>query len=195
MCHLDNIIASKKKYEDSTIFNEDYAVDISTPKRGRTRTPLLLQRRVDTISTSVTSAIRQSMKHHSAMLGFHCSFDVDVFVHLRSAIDACAKDTPQPHANADHVNTVELSTTSYCVRIESAGAEDLLRAAVPDRVKTGTFVITVIDRRAGIAIPPEVHPGAEDAPGVRHTIDVIVHACVTPFTLGPLSVMLLKGLS
>uniref|UniRef100_A0A183GRJ5 Retrovirus-related Pol polyprotein from transposon TNT 1-94 n=1 Tax=Heligmosomoides polygyrus TaxID=6339 RepID=A0A183GRJ5_HELPZ len=32
MRHLDNIIASKEKYEDSTILNEDYAVNEKTPR-------------------------------------------------------------------------------------------------------------------------------------------------------------------
>ncbi|VDO88068.1 unnamed protein product [Heligmosomoides polygyrus] len=39
MRHLDNIIASKEKYEDSTMLIEDYAVNVNTPQRGRTRRP------------------------------------------------------------------------------------------------------------------------------------------------------------
>ncbi|VDP63267.1 unnamed protein product [Heligmosomoides polygyrus] len=39
MRHLDNIIASKEKYEDSTMLNEDSAVYVSAPQRRRTRTP------------------------------------------------------------------------------------------------------------------------------------------------------------
>ncbi|VDP63880.1 unnamed protein product [Heligmosomoides polygyrus] len=48
-----------------------------------------------------------------------------------------------------------------------------------DRERIAIVVFTVIDRHQGIAIPPEAHPGAEDAPGVRHTIDIIVHARTT----------------
>ncbi|VDO48964.1 unnamed protein product [Heligmosomoides polygyrus] len=50
---------------------------------------------------------------------------------------------------------------------------------IPDREKVATVVITVIDRRPGTAIPQEVHPGAKDAPGVRHTIDITAHARTT----------------
>ncbi|VDO90680.1 unnamed protein product, partial [Heligmosomoides polygyrus] len=171
MRHLDNIIASKEKYEDSTMLSEDSAVYVSAPQRGRTRTPS--PRRRD----SNICYFCDSPEHGTPQSP--CSFDEDVFAQLHSAIDACAKDTPQRHANADHANTVETSTTSFCARIEKAGAQDPFRVTTPDRVKVATVVITVIDRRPWIAIPQEVHPGAEDAPGVRHTIDITAHARTT----------------
>ncbi|VDP29126.1 unnamed protein product [Heligmosomoides polygyrus] len=174
MRHLDNLIASKEKYEDSTMLNEDSAVHVSTPQWGRTRTPS--PRRQDpNICHFCDSPEHDTPQCH---VKIPCSFDEDVLAHLHSAIDACAKDTPQRHANADHVNTVE-TTTSSCARIESTGAEHRIRVTVPGRKKRGILVIIVIDRRPGIAIPQEVHPGAEDAPGVRHMIDITTHARTT----------------
>ncbi|VDP08890.1 unnamed protein product [Heligmosomoides polygyrus] len=148
MCHLDNIIASKEKYEDSTMLNEDYAVHVNTPQRGRTRTP--------------------SPRRHDTNICHFC--------------DSADHETSQYHVKIPvfarhHADTVDTYTTSSCVK--SAGAEDRIRVTAPDRERIATVVFIVIDRHPGIAIPPEAHPGAEDAPGVRHTIDIIVHSRTT----------------
>ncbi|VDO72968.1 unnamed protein product [Heligmosomoides polygyrus] len=119
MRHLDNIIALKEKYEHSTMLNEDYAVHVNTPQRGRTRTP--------------------SPRRHDANICHFCD--------------------PSDHE------------TSQCyVKIPVFARRC---------VKIATVVIIAINRRPGIAIPPEVNPGAEDAPVVRHTIGIIVHARTT----------------
>lgn len=141
------------------------------------------RRRENKIPTLATFAIHRSTRRHSATSRSLCLFDDDVFAQPHSAIGACAKNTPQRHANADRVNTVESNTMNSCVRIENAGAQDPLRVMIPDREKVATVVITVIDRRPGIAIPREAHLGAEDAPEVRHTIAITAHTRMIDTTM------------
>ncbi|VDP16658.1 unnamed protein product [Heligmosomoides polygyrus] len=102
MRHLDNIIASKEKYEDSTMLNEDYAVNVSIPQRGRTTTPS--PRRHDTNICHFCD----SPEHETAQ----CYVKIPLFIRRRRvrALALCYICLRQGHA----ATTCERRPCQYC---------------------------------------------------------------------------------